>query len=135
MRMVIYFLGRLVVGAYYIYSGLHHFLSYSSMVQYTKFKGVPLAEVAVPLSGLLLLAAGVSLFLGYHPDLGVLALVVFLVPVSYAMHNFWAEAGQQRAADLVNFLKNAALLGSALMFMGIQRPWPLSLDKKKRGMR
>jgi putative oxidoreductase len=132
MRAALYFIGRLVVGAFYIYSGLHHFISYSAMVQYTKFKGVPLAEVAVPVSGLLLLVAGVSFFLGYHPDLGVLALVVFLVPVSYAMHNFWAEAGQQRAADMVNFLKNAALLGSALMFMGIPRPWPLSLDKKNR---
>ena len=130
MRVFIYVLGRLIVGGYYIYNGVHHFLAYSGMVQYAKMKNLPLAEAAVPVSGLLLLIAGVSFLLGYHPEIGVAALVVFLVPVSYIMHNFWAEAGAQRMSDMVNFLKNAALLGSGLMFLGIRKPWPFSLDKK-----
>jgi len=131
MSKLLYLLGRLIVGVYYIYNGLHHFIGYSGMVQYAKMKSVPYAEIAVPAAGALLLIGGLSLLLGYHPEIGVLAIAVFLVPVSYKIHNFWAEAGQQRMGDMVNFLKNAALLGSALMFLGIRRPWPLSLDKKK----
>ncbi len=130
MRVVIYVLGRLIVGLYYIYNGIHHFAAFRMMVQYVKMKNVPLAEVAVPVSGILLIIAGVSILLGYRPEIGVLALVVFLVPVSYTIHNFWMETGAQRAADMVNFLKNMALLGSGLMFLGIERPWPFSLDKK-----
>lgn len=131
MLKLFYLIGRLIVGAYYIYSGVQHFIKLSGMAQYAKLKGVPFPEIAIPLSGALLVVAGLSFLLGYHPEIGVLALVVFLVPVSYKMHDFWAETGQQRAADMVNFLKNVALLGSALMFLGIRRPWPLSLDKKK----
>jgi putative oxidoreductase len=126
-----YLIGRLIVGAYYIYNGVQHFIKLSGMAQYAKLKGVPLPEIAIPLAGALLVVAGLSFLLGYHPEIGVLALVVFLVPVSFKMHDFWAETGQQRATDMVNFLKNVALLGSALMFLGIRRPWPLSLDKKK----
>ncbi len=130
MRTFLYFVGRLIVGGYFIYNGVHHFLAYSGMVKYAKMKDVPLAEAAIPVSGLLLLIAGVSFLLGYHPEIGVAALVVFLIPVTYKIHNFWAEADAQRAGDMVNFLKNGALLGSGLMFLGIKRPWPFSLDKK-----
>jgi putative oxidoreductase len=128
---VIYFVGRLIVGAYYLYNGIHHFSSFSALVQYAKFKGVLYPEVAVSVAGVLLLIAGITLLIGYHPEIGVAALVLFLVPVTLKMHNFWAETADQRMADLVNFLKNWALLGSALLFLQIPRPWPLSLSKKR----
>jgi uncharacterized membrane protein YphA (DoxX/SURF4 family) len=101
------------------------------LVQYAQFKGVPYPGVAVCIAGVLLIVAGITLLLGYWPEIGIAALVLFLVPVTLKMHNFWAETAEQRAADLVNFLKNWALLGSALMFLEIPRPWPLSLSKKK----
>jgi uncharacterized membrane protein YphA (DoxX/SURF4 family) len=75
--------------------------------------------------------AGITILLGYYPEIGVAALVLFLIPVSYKMHNFWAVPAEQRMAEMVNFTKNAALLGSALMFLKIPKPWPFSLRKKK----
>jgi hypothetical protein len=33
----------------------------------------------------------------------------------------------QRMGEMVNFNKNLALAGSALMFLAIPQPWPLSL--------
>jgi len=131
MRVFLYSIGRLIVGAYLIYSGVHHFTRYSSMVQYATMKGVPLAGAAIPLSGLLVIVAGASFLLGYRTDIGVAALVVFLIPVSYMMHNFWAETGAQMQADEINFLKNMALLGSGLIFLELPRPWPFGLSKKR----
>jgi hypothetical protein len=31
--------------------------------------------------------------LGWRPEFGIIALVVFLLGVSFPMHNFWAEPG------------------------------------------
>jgi hypothetical protein len=43
------------------------------------------------------------------------------------MHNFWVLDGLQRMSELHAFLGNLGLLGAALIFLAIPRPWPLSL--------
>lgn len=128
---LLFLIGRLIVGAFYIYNGINHFLKLSTLAAYAKSKGVAPPELAVIGAGLLLLVAGITILLGYEPRIGVAALVLFFIPVTYMMHNFWAVPAQEKAMQLVQFTKNAALLGSALMFLKIPRPWALSLDRKK----
>jgi putative oxidoreductase len=127
-----FILGRLIVGAYYIYNGLNHFINLGPMTDYAKFKGVPMPQLAVIGSGVLLLIGGVTIILGRFPEIGVSALILFFIPVSVMMHNFWAVGDEMKAMERINFLKNMALLGSALMFMAIQRPWPLSVGSPKK---
>jgi len=44
------------------------------------------------------------------------------------MHNYWVETDMMpRINQRVNFQKNLALLGAALMMLMISRPWPISL--------
>lgn len=44
------------------------------------------------------------------------------------MHNFWTvKDPQTRMAEMINFMKNMALMGSTLMFLAIETPWPFSL--------
>jgi hypothetical protein len=53
--------------------------------------------------------------------------VVFLFP----MHNFWALSDpQMKQADVINFLKNMALVGALLMLLAIPQPWPFSLASR-----
>ena len=59
--------------------------------------------------------------------MGVGAFVLFIVPVTLIMHNFWAETGLAQIADLRAFMGNVGLLGSALMFLAIPQPWEMSL--------
>lgn len=127
---IAFFIGRILVGGYYLYSGVKHFLNLDALSGYAKMNGVPLANVAVAGTGLLLLIGGFSFLLGYQPRIGIAAIVLFLVGVTPMMHAFWAQEGAARASNLVNFTKNAALLGSALMALLIPRPWPFSLGKK-----
>ena len=57
----------------------------------------------------------------------MLCIVVFLVPVTFMMHAYWQETDpMQRINQRVNFQKNIALLGAALMLLMIPRPWALS---------
>jgi len=127
---IVFLAGRVLAGGYYIYSGLNHFLHHSGMAGYAKMKGVPMPEIAVPATGALLVIGGLCLLLGYRPWIGVAALTLFLVPVTFVMHDWWAETDPARSSDLVNFTKNLALLGSAWMFLKIPTPWPASLKKR-----
>ena len=129
---IAFFIGRLIVGAYYIYNGLNHFVKLGQLTEYAKFKGVPMPQLAVIGAGVLLLAGGITILLGKFPEIGVAALVLFFVPVTFMMHNFWAVGEEMKAMEMVNFTKNMALLGSALMFLAIKKPWPLSLGNSKK---
>ncbi len=123
--------GRLLTGGFYLLSAFHHFTDLDSLARSAASMGVPLPAVAVAVAGILLAIAGVTLILGVYPDIGIAALVLFFVPVTVVMHAFWADRDPAiRQMDLVNFGKNAALLGSALMFAVVPRPWAYSLERR-----
>ena len=86
----------------------------------------------VPASAALLLAAGLTFLLGWKPVLGIAAITLFLIPVSYFMHGFWRETGAARSADTIHFTKNMALLASAWMFAAIPRPWIAGIESAHR---
>src|SRR3989337_2589733 len=81
--------GRVVFGAYFVYNGLNHFRRLGMMAPYTASMGVPQARLAVVVTGLMLLAGGLSVALGYAVWLGSLLLVIFLVPTAVIMHRYW----------------------------------------------
>lgn len=98
--------------------------------QYAASKGVPAPDIAVAGSGALALAGGVSVLTGTKPRQGLAAIVGFLVPVTLQMHRFWEVEDQQaRMNETINFMKNLALAGAALMLMQVPEPWPASVDK------
>lgn len=93
-------------------------------------QGVPLARVLVPLAGLISLAGGLSVLLGYRARLGAWLLVLFLVPVTVMMHNFWAMKDPMMAQmQLGFFMGNLSRLGGALLIAHFGAG-PLSLDAR-----
>ena len=76
--------------------------------------GVPMASVLVPISGVIALVGGLSVLFGYRARLGGCLLVVFLIPVTFFMHNFWAAADATTfRLQLFQFVRNMMLLGCA----------------------
>lgn len=125
---IAFLVGRIIVGIYFLFNASNHFMQLEMLSNYADSKGVPSPRLAVIVSGLLLVVGGLSILLGFQPLIGVIALVVFFLPVTFMMHNFWAvDDPQMKMVEMVNFTKNMALLGSALMFLAIPQPWPFSL--------
>ena len=121
--------GRAIFGGFFAYSGVNHLQATESMGQYAASKGVPAPEQAVQATGVMMLAGGLSVMTGYQPRRGLLALISVLVPVTLQMHRFWEEADpQKRQGEMINFMKNVALVGAALTMMQIDEPWPASID-------
>jgi putative oxidoreductase len=121
----LFLLGRVLYGGFFVLGGLNHFQHLNMMSGFTASKGVPAARAFVMLSGLLITVGGLLLIIGWHVRIGLACIVLFLVPVTFLMHNYWVETDMmQRINQRVNFQKNVALLGAALMLLMIERPWP-----------
>ena len=128
-----FLLGRLIFGGFFLQAGIHHFMEREKMAQYASAKGVPLPDIAVTATGVALTIGGTSILLGVKPKLGTLAIIGFLAGVSPVMHNFWkAEDPNQRQNEMINFMKNMAMLGGAVALMGVEEPWPASLPVGQR---
>lgn len=121
-------IGRILFGGFFIMSGINHFSNLEMMTGYAGSKNVPAPQVAVIVTGAMLVLGGLAVLTGLFAVLGLWLLVLFLVPTSLIMHNFWAiRDPQQRMAEQVNFLKNIALIGAAFALMYGAPTWPLAL--------
>lgn len=60
------------------------------------------------------LVAGLTLLLGYWQRLAALALISFLVPATLIAHPFWLFSGEANQIQVINFLKNLAMIGGLL---------------------
>jgi putative oxidoreductase len=107
-------LGRFLFALIFLMAGANHFNKQT--IGYAVSQGVPLAAIAVPLSGVLAIAGGLSILLGYRAKLGAWLIVLFLVPVSLMMHKFWTVTDPMMAQiQMVLFMKNVSMLGGALL--------------------
>jgi putative oxidoreductase len=122
-------LGRFFYVLIFLMSGPFHFSKQE--VAYAVTQGVPLASILVPLSGVLAFAGGLSILLGYRAKLGAWLIVLFLVPVTAMMHNFWAVHDPMMAqVQMAMFMKNIGLLGGALLISQLGAG-PFSLDTRR----
>lgn len=125
---IVFLIGRIILGVYYLYNAYNHFTKLEGYTGYTGSKGVPVPKLAVLGTGTLLLLGGLSILTGFQPTIGVILLVIFFLPVTFKMHNFWAEQDQMmKMNQMTQFVKNMGLMSSALMFLAIPQPWPFSL--------
>ena len=130
VKPLVLLLGRLFYVAIFVMSGVTHFTA--KPVAYAAAAGVPFASLAVPASGLLALAGGLSILLGYRARIGAWLLVIFLIPVTFAMHNFWAVKDPMMAQmQMAMFMKNVSMLGGALLISQFGTgPWSLDAWRK-----
>lgn len=107
-------LGRALYSMVFLASAPNHFSPQT--IEYARRQGVPMPGVLVPLSGVLALAGGLSVLLGFRAKAGGWMLAGFLAPVTAMMHRFWAaKEPQERQNQQIHFMKNLALLGGALL--------------------
>ena len=127
---IVLLIGRIVAGLFYLYAGINNFSNLPKSVGFAAYKGVPLPLLAVIVASTLLVIGGMSILVGYKPQIGVAAIILFLLPVTLMMHNFWViDDPQVRLEEMRSFLSNLALAGSSLMFLGLPAPWSWSVDE------
>lgn len=98
------------------------------MIPYAVSKGVPVPNLAVIGSGLLILLGGLGIILGIYVKLSLIFIIIFLALVTLKMHRFWKETDHMmKMNEMINFMKNMALLGAALIMFAMETSWAWSL--------
>jgi uncharacterized membrane protein YphA (DoxX/SURF4 family) len=121
-------LSRVILGLYFLFNSFNHFKNLSMLSQYAQSKNVPFPKLAVIFTGILLLVGGLTILLGVYIEIGVFALTLFFLPVTFMMHNFWqVQDPQQKITEAVNFMKNMAIWAGVLALLSVPQPWFFSL--------
>ena len=121
---ILFLIGRLIFGGYFLMNAWGHFKHLESMTGYAQSKGVPSPRAAVFVGGVLLMLGGLGIVFGIAPEASIALLIIFLVPVSFKMHAFWKETDpNRRMMEQIQFMKNMALVGAILMLYAISVPW------------
>jgi putative oxidoreductase len=130
---IIVFLGRLLFALIFIMSGPRHFMSQT--IAYAAAQGVPMASIAVPLSGLLAILGGLSILLGYRARIGAWLIALFLIGVTPMLHKFWGVTDpMMHQMQFIMFMKNVSMLGGALLISQLgSGPWSLDSRMDARG--
>ena len=120
--------GRILYALIFVMAGPGHFTA--NTIAFAASKGVPLASIAVPLSGIIAMVGGLSIAAGYRAKLGGWLIVLFLVPVTVMIHNFWAMTDPNMAqVNQIMFMKNVSMLGAAFLITHFGAG-PLSMDSR-----
>jgi len=123
-------LGRSLFALNFVLALPYHFTR--GAVQAAAEQGVPFPAILVPLSGVLALAGGLSIAIGYKARWGAWALIAFLVPVTLWMHAFWKLSDPHTYfVEQVLFLKNITTLGGALLISQFGAG-PISIDQQHK---
>lgn len=122
-------LGRAMFSAIFLLGAWSHLVNRDETVEFAMAAGVPWPEVLVPLTGLMILAGGLGILLGYQARLAAWLLVLFLLPAALLMHRFWGLADSNLATvQFSQFMKNVAMAGAALLLTQVGAG-PGSLDR------
>jgi len=123
-------LGRVFFALIFLMAGPNHFSSQT--IAYAASQGVPVASIAVPLSGGIAILGGLSILLGFRARVGAWLIALFLVAVTPLMHKFWTVTDPMMyQMQMAMFMKNLAMLGGALLISQFGAgPW--SIDSRNR---
>ena len=117
--------GRILFTLIFFLSGITHFTDVASYVRLMP-EAIPFRVFWVLISGVVELAGAVMILTNRWPRLGGWLIVLFLVPVTIAVHGV-AMVGdpdeRMRAIQLSFFLKGLAMTGCALLItqLGVRR--------------
>ena len=124
-------IGRILVAAIFLWSGIGKIGGFAGTAGYMASKGLPMAEVLLVITIIVEIGAALMIIIGYKARLGALALLLWMIPVTLIFHAFWAPgmpAGEVQM-QTINFFKNLGLMGAMLLLIGFGSG-PYSVDRR-----
>lgn len=124
-------IGRILMAAIFVLSGVSKFADPAGTVGYMNSVGVPGPEVLVYVVALCEVAGGLALIFGFLTRVAAFLLIVLLVLINLFFHNFWAMPPEEATMQQVQFFKNLAVMGGLAMIVAMG-PGRYSIDARLR---
>ena len=124
-------LGRVMLAALFIPSGLSKLAGFQGTVGYIASKGLPLPQLGAVAAIAVELLVALALLLGWRTRWAALILALFTLAAAVFFHAYWAVPADQKMMQSINFWKNVAIAGG-LLFVAAHGPGPYALDARRR---
>jgi len=121
--------GRILLAAIFLMSGIGKIGGFAGTAGYMTSKGLPMVEVLLAITIVIEIGAALMIIAGFKARLGATALFLWMLPVTFLFHNFWAMPADQQMIQQIMFMKNLGLMGGMLYIMAFGSG-PMSIDKK-----
>jgi putative oxidoreductase len=119
-------LGRVMIGAPFILSGLGKLMAHDATVGYIGSVGLPLPQLAWLIALLVEIGGGALLISGFRARPVALVMAVFALATAIFFHRNFADQNQ-----MIHFLKNVMLAGGLLQIVYFGAG-PLSVDASRK---
>jgi len=119
-------LGRVMIGAPFIMSGLGKLMAHDATVAYIGSVGLPLPQLAWVIALLVEIGGGALLISGLRARLVALVMALFALATALSFHRNFADQNQ-----MIHFLKNVMLAGGLLQIVYFGAG-PLSIDASRQ---
>jgi putative oxidoreductase len=123
------FLGRLMIAAIFIISGLGKIGAPAATMAYIASAGLPLPKLAYLISIVVEFGGGVLLVVGYRTRLVAIVMALFTVAAALGFHSLSGDQNQ-----FIHFMKNIAMAGGLLQ-VAAYGAGRLSFDAKLKAVR
>jgi len=131
-QSVLPLVGRFLLCLIFVMSGLGKIFDFGGTVEYMRSHGIPWPAFLLIVAIALELVGGISVIIGYWTRAGVLLLLLFLVPVSFSIHDFWTiEDPATQRIEMSLFMKNVSIAGGLIYLLQFG-PGRFSLDSRSR---
>lgn len=127
-------IGRLLLAAIFLVSGIGKLTDIPGTVSQMTAAGIPHADTLAIVAGAAEVLGAISIATGFLTRIGSFGLIVFMIPTTLIFHAFWNEAGAARMPQMVNFMKNVAIIGG-LAVLTAQGAGMFSIDHRIRRAR
>jgi len=121
--------GRTLLALIFLMSGYGKIGGFAGTAGYMSSKGLPMVEVLLAITIVIEIGAALMIIAGFKARLGASALFLWMLPVTFLFHNFWAMPADQQMLQQIMFMKNLAIMGGLLLIMA-NGSGPMSMDKK-----
>jgi len=121
--------GRILIAVIFLISGFFKVGGYAQIVAYATAVHLPAPGVAIAIAAAVELGCGLAILAGFRTRFAAWLLFLYLLPVTYFFHNFWAVQGQEQQMQMINFLKNVAIMGG-LLVLSVNGAGAYSVDGK-----
>jgi len=127
-------IGRILLAAIFLVSGIAKLTDTPGTVAHMVAMGIPYPDTLALVAGIAEVLGGIAIVTGLLTRAASLGLILFMIPTTLLFHPFWNFAGEARLPQMVNFMKNLAIIGGLAVLMA-QGAGRFSIDHRIRRAR
>ena len=121
--------GRTLLALIFIVSGFGKITGFAGTAGYMASMGMPMADVLLVGTIAVEFLGGLMLLVGWKARWAALAIFLYIIPATLIFHNPAGLTGQEAQTQMINVMKNLAIMGGMLMVFAFG-PGAWSLDRK-----